>query len=108
MIKKPGVEKFKKVFCVLMGVLFIISMGCAKSLLDKAFKGKFSPYKNNRIINEYCQSCHVHKDFLPDEHIEKVTGLYNNELFNQTIECKTCHYLEKNLWGDIIQKTIKP
>jgi len=108
MIRKLRIEKFKKVFPLLMALLFIISIGCTRTLLDKAFKGKFSSYKNNRVINEYCQSCHVHRDFLPDEHVDKVTGLYSNELFSQTIECKTCHYIKKNFWGDIMQKTIKP
>ena len=61
-----------------------------------AFKGDLRPGKANKIIGEYCQSCHIHKDFDPPLHVSKVRNLYNRPAFKKARECRSCHYIEKN------------
>ncbi len=82
--------------------------GCEKEPLKEAFKGNYSIGRNNKIINEYCQSCHVHAIFVPDNHINKMNGLYTKRLFQTTNECRTCHYLKKNLLGDTLRRHRRP
>lgn len=87
-------------------VLLII--GCGSTPFKKAFKGKFAEVENNRIIYDYCQSCHVHRNLIPATHVEEKSELYKSEKFRKTKECRTCHYIKKNFWGDIERKTIRP
>jgi hypothetical protein len=78
-------------------VLFLLSVsGCTHVEVEKAFKGDLRPGKANKIIGEYCQSCHIHKDFDPPLHVSKVRNLYNRPVFKKARECRSCHYIEKN------------
>ena len=78
-------------------VLLILGFsGCTNKDLEKAFKGDLRPGKANRIIGEYCQSCHIHKDFDPPLHVSRVKNLYSRKVFKKTRECRSCHYIEKN------------
>ena len=43
--------------------LLVILSGCAHPDIERAFKGDLRPGKANKVIWEYCQSCHIHKDF---------------------------------------------
>lgn len=86
--------------------LFWLSLlsSCEKDPLKEAFNGEYPIGKNNKIINEYCQSCHVHARFVPNNHIDEMNLLYNSRLFRTTNECRTCHYIEKNFLGDTLRK----
>ena len=82
---------------VFFGVLFLVSVsGCSTIEVEQAFKGKFRSGKANKIIGEYCQSCHIHKDFDPPLHVSKVRNLYARPVFKKARECRSCHYIEKN------------
>ena len=65
-----------------LAVLFLVSFsGCSNIEVEKAFKGDFRPGKANKVIGEYCQSCHIHKDFDHTLHVSKVRSLYNRPVF---------------------------
>ena len=99
-------NSFKKVFtnktygfvspCFLGILIFASFSGCSTIEVEKAFEGDLRPGKANRIIGEYCQSCHIHKDFDPPLHVSKVRSLYNRPVFKRARECRSCHYIEKN------------
>jgi len=70
--------------------------GCAERRIESAFDGKFSAVKNNNIINDYCKSCHIHKNFDPVKHVRTVRADYKRPYFRRARQCKACHYIEKN------------
>ena len=79
-----------------MALLITFLSGCTNVEVEKAFNGDLRPGKANKIIGEYCQSCHIHKDFDPPLHVSKVRNLYNRPAFKRARECRSCHYIEKN------------
>jgi len=76
-------------------ILLVILAGCSHLEVEQAFNGNLRPGKANRVIGEYCQSCHIHKDFDPPLHVSKVRGLYKRPVFSKARECRACHYIEK-------------
>jgi hypothetical protein len=81
---------------LLMVLFLVLFSGCTNKDVEKAFKGDLRPGQANRVIGEYCQSCHIHKDFDPPLHVSKVRNLYNRRVFKKARECRSCHYIEKN------------
>jgi len=96
--------------CLLLATLFGLTLsGCRTIWIEDAFDGDFSLVKNNKIINEYCQSCHIHKDFVAEDHIKKIRPKYSMKIFRTTTECRTCHYIEKKFYeNDFSRKTRTP
>ena len=98
-------ENFLKAFCILIrskgGSLLFLSLlailaGCTNMEVEKAFKGDLRPGKANKVIGDYCQSCHIHKDFDPPLHVSNVRNLYKGVIFRKARECRSCHYIEKD------------
>jgi hypothetical protein len=85
-----------KSYQIFVGTLLVLLTGCSNLEMEQAFKGEFRAGKSNKIIGEYCQSCHIHKGFDPPEHVSKVRSLYKSSVFRKTRECRSCHYIEKN------------
>lgn len=81
---------------IFSGVLFVILSGCSHVEVEQAFKGELRPGKANKIIGDYCQSCHIHKDFDPPLHVSNVRSLYKGTVFRKARECRSCHYIEKD------------
>ena len=81
---------------VFSGIGFAILSGCAPMEVEKAFRGDLPPGKANKVIGNYCQSCHIHKGFDPLLHVSNVRSLYKRRVFRKSRECRSCHYLEKN------------
>ncbi len=81
---------------IVSGFLFVFLTGCTNVAVEKAFEGELRPGAANKIIGDYCQSCHIHKDFDPPLHVSKVRSLYNRPVFRRARECRSCHYIEKN------------
>ena len=95
------------------GLLMVLSLaffsGCTNIDIEKAFNGDLPPGKANKIIGEYCQTCHIHKDFDPPLHVSKVRNLYNRPAFKRARECRSCHYIEKNwMTNQHERKTLMP
>jgi hypothetical protein len=86
-----------------------ISVGCYTKEIEKAFDGDFVAADSNKIINDYCQSCHIHRDFNSVGHVEAKSLLYKRKVFRYATECRTCHYLEKQFsLNDFTRKTRRP
>jgi hypothetical protein len=94
----------------LLVVLLLLALsGCTNKNIDKAFKGDLPPEKANKVIGEYCQSCHIHKDFDPPLHVSKVRNLYIQPAFKKARECRSCHYIERNwMHNQHERKTLMP
>ncbi len=95
-------------FFLFLSASTVAISGCSSAPLDKAFKGELAGTENNKVIYDYCQGCHVHSDFIPEPHVLEATALYKSKEFRETKECRTCHYIKKNFWGDESRKTIRP
>jgi len=78
------------------GIFLPIISGCINLEIEKAFKGDLRPGKANKVIGEYCQSCHIHKDFDPPLHVSEVRSFYKRTVFRKARECRFCHYIEKD------------
>jgi hypothetical protein len=72
-----------------------MSVGCYTQKVEKAFDGDFAAADNNKIINDYCRSCHLHRDFDSAGHVEEKSLLYKRKVFRYATECRICHDLEK-------------
>jgi hypothetical protein len=84
-------------------------MGCYTQVVEKAFDGDFVAADSNKIINDYCRSCHIHRDFDSASHVEEKSLLYKPKVFRLATECRTCHYLEKQFsLNDFTRKTRRP
>jgi hypothetical protein len=74
--------------------VLVFLAGCwAKMDYVKAFEGKYSVQENNKLINEYCQTCHVHREFDPGPHVEKMQALYKKKPYRLAGECRVCHFI---------------
>ena len=87
-------KRFNK--ALFLAFLIVVMSGCAERRIEDAFDGKFSAAKNNNIINDYCKSCHIHKNFDPAAHVRSVRADYKRPYFRRARQCKACHYIEKN------------
>ena len=95
-IKMMKTMSARIIFLWFMALVFIHTAGCAERPLENAFKGEYSTAKNNKVINEYCKSCHIHKNFDPESHVQSVRSDYKRTYFRNAKECRACHYLEKD------------
>jgi len=91
-----SLSRILRLVWVFSGIGFAVLSGCTPMELDKAFRGNLPPGKANKIIGNYCQSCHIHKDFDPLLHVTSVRKLYKRRVFRKSRECRSCHYIEKD------------
>jgi nitrate/TMAO reductase-like tetraheme cytochrome c subunit len=99
---------FKK-YRVFSVFLLAMLVGCTHLEVEQAFKGELRPGKANKVIGEYCQSCHIHHDFDPPLHVSSVRGLYKKPVFRKARECRSCHYIEKRwMYNQHKRKTRMP
>ncbi len=91
-----GANGNKIPYLVFAGLVIVLVSGCAERRIEDAFDGSFKPSKNNYIINEYCKSCHIHKNFDPADHVKSVRADYKRPYFRRARQCRACHYIEKN------------
>ena len=109
----PKVLFMRKIGFAKQGLLVVLLLlffsGCTIRDVEKAFKGDLRPGKANKVIGEYCQSCHIHKDFDPPLHVSQVRNLYHHPVFKNARECRACHYIEKNwMHNQHERKTLMP
>jgi hypothetical protein len=101
--------KLTLVSLLLTSLVGLSLSGCRTTRIEDAFDGDYSLVKNNKVINEYCQSCHIHKDFVAEEHVNQIKPKYKMKVFRRAAECRTCHYLEKKFTeNDFSRKTRTP
>ena len=86
-----------------------VSMGCYTKEIEKAFDEDFVAVDSNKIIIDYCRSCHIHRDFDSVGHVGEKPLLYKRKVFRYATECRTCHYLEKKFsLNDFTRLTRRP
>ena len=98
----------KRYYIVFILAVPLIFGGCSKSVLKQAFNGKLPVNEGNKVAYEYCQSCRVHRNLSPDDHVINISKKYPSESFKRAKECRTCHYIKENFWGDVTRKTQYP
>jgi hypothetical protein len=98
-VYKPTLYRFFLYFWFFGFFTLMIGTGCTTLDLNKAFNGEFNGVKNNKLINTYCTSCHNHKEFDSELHLDQIRPKYKRRLFRLTSECRTCHYIKKT-WAD--------
>lgn len=91
-------------------VLLILAVaGCYSLKVENAFKGKFASHEGNKIILDYCKSCHLHKDFDSSLHVEEMSLDYKRKVFRYATECRVCHFVKKRWYlNDYLRKTRRP
>ena len=100
---------YMKYFYVVLFFTLVLATGCIKSELPSAFDGVFDGKKNNKVISEYCTSCHIHKSFNSNQHVSNMSPKYKRRLFRKTIECRVCHFIEsKWVHNGVLRKTRRP
>ncbi|MBI4642079.1 MAG: hypothetical protein HY731_15435 [Candidatus Tectomicrobia bacterium] len=82
--------------------------GCTTPRIEKAFRGKLGETEDNRVITEYCQSCHTHRNQPLSTHITDMTLLYDQKPYSEARECSVCHSLDKSFLGFLSRKTTRP
>jgi hypothetical protein len=98
----------KNIYFAILLVSIILSAGCSKSVLKQSFNGSMSVIEGNKVIYEYCQGCHVHRNLSPDDHVIITSKKYSSEVYKRAKECRTCHSIDENFWGDISRRTLFP
>lgn len=98
----------KSIYFSILIASIISSVGCSKSLLKQSFDGDLPVIEGNKIAYEYCQGCHVHRNLSPDDHVIIISKKYSSEVYKRAKECRTCHSISENFWGDISRKTLFP
>jgi hypothetical protein len=92
---------------VLVLLVLMMGIGCADRQIDNAFEGEFDTVKGNKIITEYCQSCHIHKNFDPDSHIPEAQEKYRRPYFRRTSQCRSCHYVKRDWVHNKIERNTR-
>jgi hypothetical protein len=94
----------------MLGVLVtLLSLtACRVNPLHEALKGTLAPDVGNRVITEYCQSCHIHRAFDALTHVPRVQTLYDREPYIEQTQCRACHMVRKDTWGTHRRKTLWP
>ena len=92
------------IFCM----AFLSLSSCVSAPVDKAFRGEMEKPKETKTIVTYCQSCHVHRNFSPGEHLNKITAEYKTAPYNSASDCRTCHSIKRDFWSDVIRYTYYP
>jgi len=95
-------------YAMSLAFFFLFLQSCVSKPIDKAFAGKLDEFEETKTIAEYCQSCHVHRNFNPSGHLRAIPSKYQAEPYASAKDCKTCHGIDRNFWGDIIKSTHFP
>ena len=94
---------------VVLVIFLIFGAGCSDLDLDRAFEGEFPSSKNNKVIDGYCTSCHIHKELDSEKHLVDVRLDYKSRFFRTARECRACHYIEKEwFYNNVFRKTRRP
>ncbi len=86
----------------------LIFAACASNRVDLAFDGKLGYSEEIKVTVEYCQSCHLHRDFNSEQHLTEKPILYSEDRYRKANTCKACHMIKRNFWNDIIRTTHLP
>jgi hypothetical protein len=106
-------NSFFSTSCLHLAVFLVICIffgtGCSQLELSQAFRGELATPRSNKVISQYCASCHIHKAFDSKQHVSQIRMGYKRTLFRRTTECRVCHFLEKRWINNaVLRKTRRP
>ncbi|MFQ5915416.1 MAG: hypothetical protein ACE5JS_19785 [Nitrospinota bacterium] len=107
-VRRPKVRWIPPALAVVAAALILALASCTKDPLKRAFRGKFLTSENNRIISNYCQSCHVHREFVPEVHMAAVKRRYTVRKLREAEECRDCHSVDFKLFSPEDRRTLHP
>ncbi|HJM43073.1 MAG: hypothetical protein QGH70_01660 [Nitrospinota bacterium] len=88
---------------------FVLGLAsCTKDPLKQALSGKFLASENNRVISNYCRSCHVHRDFAAANHMAVIKPRYRVRKYREAEECRDCHSVKFGFFGPAHRRTLHP
>lgn len=97
---------FKKgLFLIIAGLLV---PACVTPKINRAFEGEMKPAESNKIVSEYCVTCHNHRDFDPVSHVFDVKYRYKDKKYAGKTDCRTCHTYSLNWLMDARRGTNRP
>lgn len=91
-----------------VAMALFMTASCVSKPVDRAFAGKMAMAEAKKTIVEYCQTCHIHRNFDPADHVGQVSGGYKTEPYISASDCQTCHSMKRNFWDDVIRITHYP
>lgn len=112
--RNPAILRIPDTFRFLAGWVLLFALAgslsaCSSWKVKKAFEGEYTSHENNRLIGDYCQTCHIHSAFSTGDHLDSAPQKYNRKVFRYATECRTCHYLEINSFTEEVKrKTRRP
>jgi len=92
----------------LAGSLAAFLGACASHPVESAFGGDMDAAGARKVTVEYCQSCHVHREFDAAQHLASAPLEYEAEPYRSAQDCKTCHGAGRDIWGDLYRVTWFP
>lgn len=90
------------------GGLAAFMAACASHPVEAAFEGGLDAAQARKVTIEYCQSCHVHREFDAASHLAAIPLEYEAEPYRSAQDCKTCHDAGRDMWGDLYRVTRFP
>ena len=96
------------VTAVMASALILLLAACATSDVERAFDSKTAEKDSNRIIVNYCMSCHTHQAFDAAAHVPAAQNRYAGSTYARAAECRTCHAYSVNWRGDEVRGTHWP
>lgn len=96
------------VFAAAAAAIVLGLASCKKDPLEQALSGKFLASENNRVISNYCRSCHVHRDFAAANHMAGVRPRYTVRKYREAEECRDCHDVKSGFFGPAHRRTLHP
>lgn len=93
------------------GIMAVTAFGlflfasCATTDVEKAFGSGVGGKESNKVIINYCMSCHTHQSFDAAAHVPAVQGRYAGSANAGATECRACHTYSINWVGDEVRGT---
>lgn len=93
---------------VIASALILLAAACATGDVERAFDSKTAEKDSNRIIANYCMSCHTHQAFDAAAHVPASRARYAEPAYARATECRSCHAYAVNWRGDELRGTHWP
>ncbi|MBI3795085.1 MAG: hypothetical protein HY280_10230 [Nitrospinae bacterium] len=88
---------------LVLALALAFAASCTTPDIEKAFDSDMKAEQSDKIIVEYCQSCHNHKKFISSAHYEEIKKKQPDS--GNTVQCRVCHTYSKNWIFDIKRGT---
>ena len=107
-MKEQRIRWFIPVVGVAVAASLFAVASCTRDPLKEALAGKYLATENNRIISNYCQTCHVHRNFALETHVGAMKREYSVRTLREAEECRDCHNVNFNFFWPDHRNTLFP